>query len=736
MANKETRNTGGVRASSCSEMPVEHASVATSRSGFLSPWTKVGGRLFALGFLTLFLELLFIRYLAGSIWNLGYFPNTVLLSAFVGMGIGFVFHHHITMKLSQILFIVGFACTVGLVVFVSYKHPIVPGFDLWHYDLDGDLYFSYIPFKVDDLNYVFFISCFALVIFIFACVSQRTAKLFRQFSPLDAYTLDILGSCAGVLAFMGASALGLPAYIWFIIFALIFLFAMDGMPLLRLIPGVLSLIAITVMHHQDTVFMRDPASQNPLQSFWSPYQKIEYVEEVGRGGVVRRRIFVNGLDHQEMHSKLDGMFYQAPYLYRAQQGRHSPKNVLIIGAGSGNDVTAALQNNASHIDAVEIDPVIAQLGREHNPSGAYRDSRVNVVINDGRAFMTQTQRKYDLIVFALTDSLVKVSSLTQLRLENYLFTEESVSRAYDLLEEDGNLVFYNFYRLPFVADKIQDLVQRATGAAPKILMQDNDFFMVCGEKHSGSPRQPYFNLLGSASPTDDWPFLYLQTRGIPNFYLKAIAAVLLLIVGLLTALHLSTRKHEEFNTQGLLSIKIAFVIMGIAFLLLEAKSVIQFSLLFGATWFNNSLIFLAVLLTVLVANWTVRFIKNLPEKALFLLLIVSALAAFFFPLHNLLQIHSVFLRFVAAAVIMLSPIYFANLIFSTMFKNQRVPEHIFGWNLLGATLGGVLEYVSMAFGYNALSLIVVVCYSAVFFLFIKARRQMEQSNSAVEAFGR
>ena len=39
--------------------------------------------------------------------------------------------------------------------------------------------------------------------------------------------------------------------------------------------------------------------------------------------------------------------------------------------------------------------------------------------------------------------------------------------------------------------------------------------------------------------------------------------------------------------------------MGAAFLLLETKSVVQFALLFGTTWFVNALVFLGVLLSVL-----------------------------------------------------------------------------------------------------------------------------------------
>jgi hypothetical protein len=194
------------------------------------------------------------------------------------MGTGFAFHHHLDGGWSRGLFQGAFAASVALVVFVSFKHPIVPGFDVWHYNLDGDLYFAFVPFQVDnDLNYVFFTLCFVVVALIFACLSQRTAKLFRRFAPLNAYTLDILGSCAGILTFMAVSALQLPAYSWFGIFTVIFLLAMPAGWKARLVPVVLSAVAILVMYRQDRLFMRDPKSTNPLQTFWSPYQKVEYI---------------------------------------------------------------------------------------------------------------------------------------------------------------------------------------------------------------------------------------------------------------------------------------------------------------------------------------------------------------------------------------------------------------------------------------------------------------------------
>jgi hypothetical protein len=162
--------------------------------------------------------------------------------------------------------------------------------------------------------------------------------------------------------------------------------------------------------------------------------------------------------------------------------------------------------------------------------------------------------------------------------------------------------------------------------------------------------------------------------------------------------------------------------MGIAFLLLETKSVLQFSLLFGTTWLNNSLVFLAVLISVLLANWTARLIKNdRPLLIIYLLLVISAMSTYFYPLSNLLRLDNVFIRFLVASIMTFSPIFFANLIFSIVFRGQAIAEHIFGWNLIGAPLGGVIEYTGMMFGYNFLTIIVVFCYTIVFIFLAKVK---------------
>jgi hypothetical protein len=57
-----------------------------------------------------------------------------------------------------------------------------------------------------------------------------------------------------------------------------------------------------------------------------------------------------------------------------------------------------------------------------------------------------------------------------------------------------------------------------------------------------------------------------------------------------------------------------------------------------------------------------------------------------------------------------------------VFRDRAVPENLFGWNLIGATLGGVLEYTSMAVGYAALTVVVAAFYTMAFALVAASSR--------------
>ena len=63
---------------------------------------------------------------------------------------------------------------------------------------------------------------------------------------------------------------------------------------------------------------------------------------------------------------------------------------------------------------------------DYHPDRPYQDERVQIHLDDGRNFLRSTERKYDLIVYALVDSLVLHSGYSNIRLESFLFTKSNL----------------------------------------------------------------------------------------------------------------------------------------------------------------------------------------------------------------------------------------------------------------------------------------------------------------------
>jgi hypothetical protein len=71
-------------------------------------------------------------------------------------------------------------------------------------------------------------------------------------------------------------------------------------------------------------------------------------------------------------------------------------------------------------------------------------------------------------------------------------------------------------------------------------------------------------------------------------------------------------------------------------------------------------------------------------------------------------------RFLVATVVAFVPVFLANLVFAKRFRDVASSNVAFGANLLGAMVGGVLEYASLITGYRALLILVAVLYAAAF----------------------
>src|ERR1051325_10174547 len=108
--------------------------------------------------------------------------------------------------------------------------------------------------------------------------------------------------------------------------------------------------------------------------------------------------------------------------------------------------------------AVEIDPAIIAIGRELHPEQPYNSSQVQVVNDDARSFFATTNEKYDVISFGLLDSHT-TTSLTNARLDHYVYTKESLVQAKSKLKEGGIMTLTFLAQRPFIAGRINEVLE-------------------------------------------------------------------------------------------------------------------------------------------------------------------------------------------------------------------------------------------------------------------------------------
>jgi hypothetical protein len=218
---------------------------------------------------------------------------------------------------------------------------------------------------------------------------------------------------------------------------------------------------------------------------------------------------------------------------------------------------------------------------------------------------------------------------------------------------------------------------------------------------------------GSTEPVaDDHPFPYLQSRSVPTLYIWSGLLVLVLSLAAVAGITLVGQSDKAAAVREVVSYADLFF-MGLAFLLLETKSVVQFALLFGTTWLVNALVFLGVLGSVLVAVAVSRRVAFRRPARLYAVLLAALALAYLIPPDRLLDL-DVVPRFVAAVTLAFFPIFTANLVFTQRFKDTAHSTVAFGANLIGAMVGGLLEYAALVTGYRNLLVVVAAAYGLAF----------------------
>ncbi|MGA2416301.1 MAG: hypothetical protein ABSF59_17740 [Candidatus Sulfotelmatobacter sp.] len=661
--------------------------------------------LFLASLAALYFELLIIRYLSTEVRVFANLKNLPLVASFFGIGLGMLLGK--PSRTMRAAFPV-----ITALLFVGIR------FAQWSRLSFGDVSWEYSlgPAAGTGIRILFLVRFLAvtlgfsaLIIAFFAVVGGFVGQYFKEVSSLRGYGINLTGSFVGLAGFsyLGFLQLG-PAY-WLAAGFLLLL------PFIYKDRITIAVFAIVV----GAVAVPQPST------FWSPYNRIDLVELPRPAGWTDPSAYSLVANHawyqwlvdlspeflkrypEAAPNRFAVPYYELPYTLVPH-----PKNVLILGAGTGNDVAGALRHGAEHIDAVEIDPVILEIGRRYHPEHPYDSPRVTTYSDDARSFLKKTKTKYDLVVFAFLDSTALLSSFSSLRLDNYVYTVESFENAKEVLTDQGSLVLSFATGRNFATDRLYATLWAAFGTPPAAYFTGywvSGVLLVEGQaRHTKLPQ--LLDLRGELRAragqntilaTDRWPFLYLTERSIPGTVLIAAGFFVLMTWIVLRKADLMAWKSQPSDLH--------FFFLGAGFLLLETKAVTQLALLFGGTSLVNSLVIGAFLAAALAANALVAF-RRVSVAACYAILLLLLMADFWFP-YSKLNAMSAASRLLLGGGWAALPVFFSGLVFSSSFQRFDCTAEMLGINLFGAVLGGILENAVMIGGSSILKALAIAMYA-------------------------
>lgn len=663
---------------------------------------------------SLALELAIIRW-QGTVWEIfAFYKNFGLLSCFAGLGLGYSLARRD--GIPMLLCIPLLAVQTFVLIAMRYGMPSHRLVSLMAIPIAEQLNMGFktstdAPHMI--AVYVFLGTTMLLTALAFIPVGQICGRLLERTTTLKAYGLNLLGSILGTLLMMALSLMWTPPAIWLIpCFAILLIVQMYNRRVI--VVGSMAALVVLAVLNWPVSFLRERV--------YSPYQLLERgIDDNGLTMITAAGHYyqrVNDLSTNAVTAYPDRVptrdYYELPY--RIHPGA---QNVAVVGAGTGNDVAAALRRNVSHVDAIEIDPAIMAIGARYHPERPYSDDRVNRIINDARTYLRGTTNRYDLIVYGLLDSHALLSHASSVRLDSFVYTVEGLRDAKDRLL-DGGIVSLSFCVLsPEIGRKLYLMMEDAFDGRPPlcisagydksiIFLQSKDGNLeldpiVLTEMGFDDVTSEYAdpNLVADVS-TDDWPFLYMPRRIYPVTYIWMMVLILFVSVVLFRGF-IGERPRLSHAS---------YFFMGAGFMLVETKAITELGLMFGNTWQVIGIVILAVLSMAYLANFVVmRFCFHRTSEPLIVLILslgvgLAIAKAGGMPATSLGQF--------AAVVVLTIPMFFSGLAFSSLLASSGDIAGALAMNLLGAMCGGLLEYNSMYFGFQYLYWIAMALYGLAF----------------------
>jgi spermidine synthase len=692
----QLKNTSESQARFIDELPVQWV-----------PWA-----ILASSFASLALELAIIRW-QGTVWEIfAFYKNFGLLSCFAGLGLGYSLARRD--RIPMFLSIPLLAMQALVLMAIRYGMSSSQLSSLMTIPIREQLSMA-LNSSTDAPHliavYLFLGVAMLLTALAFVPIGQVCGRLLERTAPLRAYGLNLIGSILGTLAMMVLSMMWTPPAIWLIpCFAVLLILQIFDRRAM-VVSSFSALIAIAILNWPVSFL---------FEKIYSPYQLLE--RGLGYHGLTMIRAAghyyqrINDLSDKAVAAYPDRVpirdYYELPYLIYPKA-----RQVAIVGAGTGNDVAAALRSRVAHVDAIEIDPAIVEIGATYHPEKPYYDQRVKCIINDARTFLRSTKNSYDLIVYGLLDSHTLLSHASSVRLDSFVYTAEGIRDARNRLTDEG-IVSLSFCMISSeIGRKIYLMMKDAfDGSPPLCIRADYDHSVIFLQSKKGNlhldPKileQTGFsdvtadfanpNLIADVS-TDDWPFFYMPRRVYPVTYVWMLALVLFLSLILF---------WNFIGERPRLS-HASYFFMGAGFMLVETKAITELGLMFGNTWVVIGIVILAVLIMAYLANLAVMKFGLRRISAPLMLLILSLVAGVVVAKAGGMPATPV--GQLMAVVVLTIPIFFSGIAFSSLLAGSGDISGALAMNLLGAMCGGLMEYNSMYFGFQFLYWIAIALYGA------------------------
>jgi SAM-dependent methyltransferase len=686
------------------------------------------------GMASLYWELVLIRWLGACLRIVAYFTNCVLIAAFFGLGVGALLTRF-RIELNRWIFLALSICILAGAYLGKYgsMNPSDAGEFVWIGTppgvVAGEGELPLLPL------WLVLGSVYLLCALVFAIFGQWLGNLFRGLPPLSAYSVEIMGSVLGILLFASMSFFQLSPVAWFATGFMLLAVIWIGNSARGWLDYPVAAVSSTA------VFVLVTPAVSPF--IWSPYYKIrvdpiDRIQDVEKGTLpchppIGYSLTVNNDYHQMMldlkkrpseHPFLTNWrkLYDAPYA-RDQALPAGP--ILIVGAGTGNDVAAALRTTSREIYAVEIDPAILGLGRALHAEHPYDNPRVHVVVDDARSFFHNTQRQFAAVVFGFLDSHTLLTSFSSVRLDNFVYTKEAMEQVMRLLVPGGEVCVTFASNRPWIHRRILSLLNQVFDGETILVYPDPPgyangivYLNFKSPLPSFAPAKTMAQAAG-ALPTDDWPFLYLEKPVIPTHYWFFVT--LAVGMGFLALLVLPRSERR---------VRLPYFFMGAAFFLIETSNIVSLSLLYGSTWVVNIMVFTGILLLVLTGNLASTRLRISQLPAIMAVLGASIGVAYAVPTSQLLHFDSWALRAIVGVLFFLGPVFFASLVFALMIRDENNLAQAYGSNILGAVVGGAMEYLSLIFGFKFLLGVTLAFYLITFLLLYRQGSIMSDRVSA------